>query len=97
MSDSVSNTGIIAIISSRIGIFIYIAITDTAPPKSSEPVSPMNTFAGCKLNNKKARHIPIKLVPNITISFVPVIIPIAVKHVSIIVVTDVASPSIPSV
>ena len=57
----------------------------------------MNTFAGCKLNSKNAKHIPIKLTPIITISLTPKIIPITVKHVNIIVVTDVLNPSIPSV
>ena len=97
MSDNVSNTGTIAIISSNSGTFRYIAITDTAPPSRSEPVSPINIFAGCKLNNKNAKHIPIKLAPNTTISFTPVTIPITVKQVNIIVVTDVLNPSIPSV
>lgn len=73
MSDNVSNTGTIAIISSNSGTFRYIAITDTAPPSRSEPVSPINIFAGCKLNNKNAKHIPIKLAPNTTISFTPVL------------------------
>lgn len=49
------------------------------------------------MNNKNAKHIPIKLAPNTTISFTPVTIPITVKQVNIIVVTDVLNPSIPSV
>lgn len=68
-----------------------------APPSKSEPVSPINTFAGCKLNIKKPKHAPINIVPNIVISFTPNIIPITVRHVIIIVVTLVESPSIPSV
>ena len=57
----------------------------------------MKTFAGCKLNSKNAKQIPIKLAPNTTISFTSIIIPITVNHARIIVVTEVLSPSIPSV
>ena len=49
------------------------------------------------MNNKNARHIPIKLAPKTTNSFTPNVTPITVKHVKIIVVTDVLNPSIPSV
>ena len=42
-----------------IGIFSIEAVTATAPPKNSEPVSPINTLAGCALKNKKARHPPL--------------------------------------
>ena len=44
-----SSTGIIAIISKKSGIFKYINILDIAPPKKSEPTSPIITFALWKL------------------------------------------------
>ena len=49
------------------------------------------------MNIKNPKHAPINIVPNIVISFTPNIIPITVRHVIIIVVTLVESPSIPSV
>ncbi len=79
------------------GILRYNAILAIAPPNKREPVSPIITFAGCKLNTKNARQLPIKILPNIVISFIPKIIPMTVKQVRIMVVTLVDSPSIPSV
>ena len=49
-----------------------------------EPVSPINTFAGCKLNIKKPRTEPITMLPNIEISVKLYCIPIIVKQVIII-------------
>lgn len=69
----------------------------TAPPNINEPVSPINIFAGFKLNNKNPKHVPIVILPNTTISFILNIIPITVRQVNISAVTLVASPSIPSV
>ena len=62
-----------------------------------EPVSPINTFAGCKLNIKKPRTEPITMLPNIEISVKLYCIPIIVKQVIIIAETLDESPSIPSV
>ena len=61
-----------------------------------EPVSPINTFAGCKLNIKKPSTEPITMLPNIEISVKLYCIPI-VKQVIIIAETLDESPSIPSV
>ena len=69
------------------GILRYNAILAIAPPNKREPVSPIITFAGCKLNTKNARQLPIKILPNIVISFIPKIIPMTVKQVRIMVVT----------
>ena len=79
------------------GIFKYNAILAIAPPNRREPVSPIITFAGCKLKTKNAKQLPIKILPKIVISFIPKIIPITVKQVRIMVVTLVDKPSIPSV
>ena len=62
-----------------------------------EPVSPINTFAGCKLNIKKPSTEPITMLPNIEISVKLYCIPIIVKQVIIIAETLDESPSIPSV
>ena len=62
-----------------------------------EPVSPINTFAGCKLNIKKPSTEPITMLPNIEISVKLFCIPIIVKQVIIIAETLDESPSIPSV
>ena len=64
---------------------------------NSEPVSPINTFAGCKLNIKNPKVAPITILPNIEISGRANLIPIIVKHVIIIAETLEHSPSIPSV
>ena len=58
ISDIVSNTGIIAIITSIIGFDKYIAILAKTPPKNNEPVSPINTFAGWKLYIKNPIQLP---------------------------------------
>ena len=62
-----------------------------------EPVSPINTFAGCKLNIKNPNTAPITILPNIEISVKLYCIPIIVKQVIIIAETLDESPSIPSV
>ena len=93
----VSITGIIAIKSNNNGIFKYKAIAEITPPNKSEPVSPINTFAGCKLNIRNPNTAPITMLPNTDISGCPNIIPITVKHVNIIALTLDAKPSIPSV
>lgn len=97
ITDIVSITGTKAIINNNSGIFRYNAMPATAPPSISEPVSPINIFAGFKLNNKNPKQVPITILPNTTISFISNIIPITVKQVKIIAVTLVANPSIPSV
>ena len=62
-----------------------------------EPVSPINTFAGCKLNIKNPKTDPITILPNTETSVTPLNIPITVRHVIIIVDTLEDNPSIPSV
>lgn len=84
ITEIVSSTGINAIINMINGIFKYKANATITPPSNSEPVSPINTFAGCMLNSKNPRHAPITIVPNITTSFTSYIIPITVRHVIII-------------
>ena len=40
------------------GIFKHIAEIATAPPSARDPVSPINTFAGCILNIKNPKQDP---------------------------------------
>ena len=65
--------------------------------KSSEPVSPIITFAVCKLNKRKPRQEPTTIEPNIVISFTSNIIARTVKNVIIIALILLANPSTPSV
>ena len=67
------------------------------PRSKSEPVSPIKTFAGCKLNIKNPSVAPITILPNTEISACPCIIPMIVKQVTIIALTLEERPSIPSV
>ena len=97
ITDNVSNTGINATTNNNSGIFKYNAIAEITPPNKREPVSPINTFAGCKLNIKNPNTAPITMLPNTDISGLPIIIPITVKQVNIIALTLEAKPSIPSV
>jgi len=97
ITDNVSSIGIIAIITNNKGIFKYKAIAATAPPSIKDPVSPIITFDGYKLNNKNPKHAPDKALPNKVTSFISNIIAITVKHVNIIVVTLLDKPSTPSV
>ena len=97
ITDNVSITGTNAIIKSNNGIFKYNANPDITPPKSNDPVSPINTFAGCKLNIKNPSVAPITILPKTETSPIPIISPITVKHVIIIADTLDDNPSIPSV
>ncbi len=45
-------------ITSKISIFVKIATALIAPPSASEPVSPINTFAGCALNTRNPKTAP---------------------------------------
>mgnify|MGYP000171840441 CR=1 FL=1 len=97
ITESVSNTGIIAITNNIIGIFKYNANPDITPPSNNEPVSPINTLAGCKLNTKNPKVAPITALPNIDTSGTLNVIPIITKHVIISELTLDDKPSIPSV
>ena len=92
ITDNVSNTGIKAIIKRINGILIYNAIAEITPPKSKDPVSPINTFAVFRLNIKNPKHAPIIILPNTITSFISNIIAITVKQVVIIAETDVLNP-----
>ena len=64
---------------------------------SSEPVSPINIFAGCRLNIKKPKHAPHSTHPKTVISSIPYFAAITDRHAMIIIEIDAPSPSIPSV
>ena len=50
-----------------------IATVAKAPPKASAPVSPINTLAGCVLNNKKPKIQPTNTKQKIAIPSYPII------------------------
>ena len=100
-TESVSITGIAAIINKISGIFKYNAKPDITPPSNNDPVSPINTFAGCELKTKNPNIAPTNIKQNIPISWFPesqlepnTIIPNAAKA---IIESPPASPSNPSV
>lgn len=65
--------------------------------KRSDPVSPIITFAVCKLNRRNPKQVPTTIAPNIVISFTSRSIASTVKNVIIIALMLLASPSTPSV
>lgn len=58
ITERVSMTNTPPIIIRMISSFNKTATVAIAPPSASEPVSPMNTFAGCALKTKKPRSAP---------------------------------------
>ena len=78
------------------GIFNIYAVDTTNPPSAREPVSPINTLAGCVLKHKNPSKAPITA--QIT-GWIPAFVPtaITVKNTAIKVVTLAARPSSPSV
>lgn len=65
--------------------------------RRSEPVSPMNIFAGCRLNIKNPKHAPHSTQPNTVISSMPYLAAMTDRHAIIIIEMDAPNPSIPSV
>ena len=89
--------GINAITIKSNGNFRYNAKQEISPPKNNEPVSPIITFAGFKLNIKNPKILPTAILPNIATSPTPLSIAITVKHVIIIAHTLDDKPFTPSV
>ena len=58
ITDIVSNTNKPPIIAKTISCFTMIAIAAKDPPKESDPVSPINIFAGGALYHRKPKHAP---------------------------------------
>ena len=58
ITDTVSNTNKPPIIAKTISCFTMIAIAAKDPPKESDPVSPINIFAGGALYHRKPKHAP---------------------------------------
>ena len=58
-------------IAKTISCFVIIPTAPNDPPKESEPVSPINIFAGGALNHKKPRQAPMIAPQNIDTSPVP--------------------------
>ena len=60
ITESVSTTKSPPIIASKISCFAIMAIDPRELPNANEPVSPINTFAGGALNQRKPKAAPIK-------------------------------------
>ena len=58
MTENISQRYTIPTGRSRIGILTANAKAHTKPPRKSEPVSPINTFAGWKFQTRNPRHAP---------------------------------------
>ena len=84
-------------INSNKGIFKYNAIAEIIPPSIKDPVSPINTFAGCKLNIKNPNVAPTAILANNDTSNILLLIPITAKHVIISAEILEHNPSTPSV
>ncbi len=66
-------------------------------PNDSDPLSPINIFAGFQLKNKNARSVTVKNEDNEISNSSPFSIPIAKKVTNITMDIDAASPSSPSI
>ena len=97
MTDNVSITYIPPTIMTNISIFSISAKVPITPPRASEPVSPINIFAGKALNFKNPSKAPAKAIAKTATSKFCVLKPTIAKKVNTIIVTEVASPSTPSV
>ena len=58
ITETASNTNRPPTIASTTSCLVITLIAPSAPPSASEPVSPMNTFAGGALNHKKPSPLP---------------------------------------
>ena len=83
------------------GIYSSIPLTTAAaatkPPKASEPVSPMNTFAGYTLNIRKPSKAPITAAEQSIKPLSANLSPMHMKNAAATAVTDEHKPSRPSV
>ncbi|MNP33986.1 hypothetical protein D3C76_1272510 [compost metagenome] len=59
MTDRISITKIPPMITNRSSVLVTIATAPIAPPIPREPVSPINTLAGCALYTRKPSTAPI--------------------------------------
>ena len=83
---------------SSTSVLVITASAAIAPPKPSEPVSPMNTDAGNELNQRKPTHAPTRQAHSSARSSWPEVMNvIAVKVRKTIAEQPAARPSRPSV
>ena len=59
MTETISITNMPPIRTSNISVLVSMATAAIPPPMPNEPVSPMNTFAGCALKTRKPSIPPI--------------------------------------
>ena len=78
-------------------VFVITASPATAPPRPSEPVSPMKIVAGKALNHKNPMQPPTRHPASIARSYSPVMNVIAMYASSTIAAQPAARPSSPSV
>ncbi len=71
ITDSVSTTKMPPITNSTISWRTITATVPSAPPSASAPTSPMNTCAGCALNQRKASPAPANAEQKISSSPAP--------------------------
>ena len=71
ITDTASKTNRPPVMARTISCFVATPTAPKDPPKASEPVSPINIFAGGALNHKKPIEAPIIAPQNIAISPTP--------------------------
>ena len=59
ITETASKTNKPPVIAKTISCLVIIPTAPKEPPKASEPVSPINIFAGGALNQRKPMHAPI--------------------------------------
>ena len=73
MTDNASTTNKPPIIAKTISCLVQTEIAPSAPPRASDPVSPIKTAAGGALYHKNPSQAPIKAAENTAISPDPTI------------------------
>ena len=73
------------------------ASAHTMPPRKSEPVSPINTFAGWKFQTRKPRQPPATAALNAVTPSIKSVLEISIKETATKKVIEPSRPSTPSV
>ncbi|MOA33192.1 hypothetical protein D3C78_1544640 [compost metagenome] len=96
-TDSISITKIPPITKNSSSLFVTIAIAAIAPPMPREPVSPINTLAGCALNTRNPSTAPIMAAAQTAAGIDVACIAITAYAPKAIALTPDSNPSRPSV
>ena len=97
MTERASMTKTPPTITSKNSVFVITATAANAPPKASDPVSPIKTLAGCALYRKKPRQAPASAAQKIARCGLPKYMAITAYASAATVVVPAAKPSRPSV